>query len=47
MWLIGEGFIDQVEPHAGAADRFAPMLRENARQVDFDVGDLRVQLSRD
>lgn len=46
MWLISEGFIDQIEPHEDVAERFAPMLHDNDRKVDFDVGNLRVQLSR-
>ncbi len=46
MWLIEEGFIDQIEPDEGAAARFAPLLENDREQVQLDLGDVRVQLSR-
>ena len=46
MWLIEEGFIDQIEPHGGSAQTFAPLLGPTESEKEFDMGEVRVRLSR-
>ncbi|MDH3450883.1 MAG: GGDEF domain-containing protein [Gammaproteobacteria bacterium] len=46
MWLIEEGFIDQIEPDAGSVEKFAPLMGESDDNLEIDMGEVRVRLSR-
>lgn len=46
MWLIEEGFIDQIEPDAASVHKFAPLMREQDENLEIDMGEVKVRLSR-
>ncbi|MDH3712423.1 MAG: GGDEF domain-containing protein [Gammaproteobacteria bacterium] len=46
MWLIEEGFIDQIEPDAGSVEKFAPLMGASDQNLEIDMGEVRVRLSR-
>jgi GGDEF domain-containing protein len=46
MWLIEEGFIDQIEPDAGSVEKFAPLMAASDQNLEIDMGEVRVRLSR-
>ena len=46
MWLIEEGFIDQIEPDAGTVHKFAPLMSEADENLEIDMGEVKVRLSR-
>ena len=46
MWLIEEGFIDQIEPDADSVEKFAPLMGATDKNLEIDMGEVKVRLSR-